>query len=55
MTFGVCIKNQMTGVPVKKVICGMIVLVIVSVIRHGKVTEIRILKIFPEKIVQLVN
>ena len=49
MNFGVSIKNQMIAVPVKKIICGILVLVVVSVIGHGKLTEIRILKIVPAK------
>ena len=49
MNFGVSIKNQMIAVPVKKIICGILVLVVVSVIGHGKLTEIRILKIVSAK------
>ena len=49
MNFGVSIKNQMIGVPVKKIICEILVHVIVSVIGHGKLTEIRILKIVSAK------
>ena len=39
----------MIGVLVKKIIYGILVPVIASVTRHGKMSEIRILKVVPAK------
>ena len=51
MNKGVSVKNQVTGILAKMTVCEILVHVIVSVIRHVKLTNIQILKIFPAKIV----
>ena len=51
MNKGVSVKNQVIGILAKMTVCGILVHVIVSVIRHVKLTNIQILKIFPAKIV----
>ena len=51
MNKGVSVKNQVIGILAKMTVCGILVHVIVSVIRHVKLTNIQILKMFHAKIV----